>query len=203
MASVHIGLQFLLFAVVLGAAFLLQRPLQSLATRFVRSLHRWSNALFFGINFFGLFTTNLLSMSWFHVCELLVLALVFARDAIVRDLTPTFRFHHVLGVVGLCLQVHIGVGGAMMSYLLVDQVTDYVHNRVAFWIVFLLVRIGLYNTVLAVAVRQGLRAASASLAIAVWVGCVATWWAFSNFYHFRWMWRMRAEIKRLFFGGAN
>jgi hypothetical protein len=199
MASIHLAVQFLLFAVLLGLAFLFQRPLQSLSMQFGAVFRRWSFAVFFGINFLGLLTTDLLSMSWFHVCELLALGLLFAHDAVMRDMTATFRFHHILGLVGVCFQIHIGVGGALMSYLLLDQATDFIRNRRAFWITFLIVRIGIYNVVLAIGVRQGLRAAEASRAVAVWVGCVITWWIFSIFYHLRWIWRERLEIRWLFF----
>jgi hypothetical protein len=130
--------------------------------------------------------------------ELLILALLFIHDAFARSLSLSFRTHHILAIVGVCLQVHIGVGGATMSYLLFDQVTDYIQNPKAFWIAFFVVRICFYNVVLAVAVRQGIQAAASSLAIKIWVGCVITWWLFSNVYHFLWAWKNRAQIKFIF-----
>jgi hypothetical protein len=199
MASIHFAVQLLLFSLLLSFAFLFQRHLQSLASRFGTEFRSWSFVLFFCTNFLGIFTTDLLSMSWFHACELLSLAFWFAHDAVMRPMTPVFLWHHILGIVGLCFQVHIGVGGALMSYLLLDQSTDYVRDRRAFWIIFVLVRFGLYNVLLAVGVRQGLRAAESSLAVAIWVACVIGWWVFSVFYHIRWVLRDRAEIKLLFF----
>jgi hypothetical protein len=137
-------------------------------------------------------------MSWFHICELLSLAILFLHDAVMRPMTLAFRVHHIFGIVGVCLQIHIGVGGTAMSYLLFDQVTDYVRDPVAFWITFLVVRICFYNVMLTVAVMQGIRAAQESMAIAVWVGCVIIWFFYANFYHLEWAWRERKTIRRVF-----
>jgi hypothetical protein len=205
MTTLHIFFQILLFTIILGLGLIftklcsaVQIPLNSIIEKYAAFGRKWSYAIFFSVNLIGTFTTDLLSLTWFHITELLLLALLFIHDAFAHSMTLTFRARHILAIIGVCLQIHIGVGGATMSYLLCDQVTDYIRNAKAFWITFFVVRICFYNGVLAIAVRQGIQAAVSSLAIKIWVGCVITWWVFSNFYHFYWAWKDREQIKQIF-----
>jgi hypothetical protein len=112
-----------------------------------------------------------------------------------RQLLPSTRAHHFLAIIGICLQVHIGIGGALMSYLLTDEVIDYVRNPIAFWITFFFMRIVFYNVVCWIAVKQGMKAAQTSAAAQWWVRAVMIWWFFSVLYHLRWLWRRREEIR--------
>jgi hypothetical protein len=157
----------------------------------------------YGLNLLGILTKDLLSMSIVHVCELLLLNAIFVYELVYRDMLLSGRAHHVLAIAGLYLQVHIGIGGALMSYLLIDEVTDYITNPFAYWITFFLVRFGFYNAVCGIAVRQGLRAARHSVAAAWWVRTVVVWWVFAVGYHVRWLWRRRDEARRALFGPSD
>jgi hypothetical protein len=152
-------------------------------------MNRWKFVLFL-LNILGLLTTNLLSMGILHIGELTFIVDLFIYDLIYREMLLSARAHHVLGIIGLCFQMHIGVGGAAMSYLFTDEVTDYFTNPILFWIVF-------YNVICGIAVLQGIRACADSPPIKVWVTLIVFWWIFSFGYHIT-KWN---EISSCFFGG--
>jgi hypothetical protein len=149
----------------------------------------------FALNLLGLLTTDLLSMSVVHVCELVLLNAIFVYELIYKVRLPSSYAHHVLAILGLCLQVHIGIGGALMSYLLTDEVIDYISSPVAYWVTFFIFRIVFYNVVCAIAVRQGMRAAATNVAAKWWLRAVVIWWIFSIGYHIRWLWRSRKDVR--------
>jgi hypothetical protein len=141
------------------------------------------SVFFFVFNLCGLATTNLLSMTYLHIAEQLILIFVFIYELIFRRGLLSRHFHHVLAIAGLALQIHIGIGGAMMSYLLIDQVTDLINHVKLFWITFFLVRLFAYNVVMFIAVRQAVGPARESAAVMGWFVCVIIWWVFSLLYH--------------------
>jgi hypothetical protein len=152
-------------------------------------------AFLFVLNLLGVLTTNLLSMSIIHVCELILLNAIFVYEMIYSVMLPSSRAHHALAIIGLCLQVHIGIGGALMSYLLTDEVIDYISNPVAYWVTFVVVRIVFYNIVCGIAVKQGIKAAETSVSAKWWLRAVVIWWIFSIGYHIRWIWRRKNEVR--------
>jgi len=176
---------------------------ESFNRRFAYFFKHFGGPLFFVCNLLGILTTNLLSMSYLHISELTILTLVFVHELLFGGYRLPRKAHHVLSLIGLVLQMHIGVGGALMSYLLIDQVTDLIRDRRIFWVVFLLVRLLGYNAVLAIAVKQGVEPAKESPAVRGWLACVIVWWVFSLFYHVQWAWKERDEISRLFFRGKK
>jgi hypothetical protein len=153
------------------------------------------------INFGGLFTTDLVSMSWYHVFELILFSFLMMDD--LSD--PFFRvgdweevMHHILSLIGISLQLHIGVGGGLMSYLFLDELVFYFRESDLFWPVFFGVRIIGYNVILAIVVKQGIPRAS-SWSIQLWLLVVICWWGFSIVYHIVWIWRCREEIIAQYF----
>jgi hypothetical protein len=159
---------------------------------------RYGTRIFMAFNAGGLLTTNLLTMSSIHVIELTPLILVFLYEIFYRPMILPLRIHHVLSILGISLQLHIGVGGALMSYLLLDELTDYIVDRPFFWIAFVVMRIIGYNVVLAIAVKQGVAQAAASVAVRGWLASVVIWWIFSAFYHIHWIWTKRYEVADAF-----
>jgi hypothetical protein len=159
---------------------------------------RYGTRLFLTFNIGGLLTTNLLTMSYVHVIELTPLILVFLHEFFYHQMALPLRIHHVLSILGLALQLHIGVGGALMSYLLLDELTDYIKDPPSFWIAFVALRIVGYNVVLAIAIKQGVAQAADSVPIKHWIASVLVWWIFSAFYHIHWIWIKRYEIADAF-----
>jgi hypothetical protein len=192
----------LVFVVTGVAAFLVLNATGAFNLWFFRHFSHIYNCygtrIYMVFNIFGLLTTNLLEMSYVHVVELTPLLLVFLHEFFYDRLPLPERLHHILSIVGLALQLHIGVGGALMSYLLLDELTDYVHDPRSFWIAFVVLRIVGYNVVLALAVKQGVAQAAASVGVKFWVASVVVWWIFSAFYHIHWIWTERAAVADAF-----
>jgi hypothetical protein len=206
MASLH--LRYQLAVVLLGGALFRLLLLSGLHDRlfsrkFLYRFRHWPGVLFFAYNLCGVSTTNLLSMTYLHITEQMFLIFLFICDLYFCHQRPTRLIHHVLGIIGLALQIHIGIGGAMMSYLLIDQVTDLISDVRAFWITFFVVRLLAYNVVMFVAVRQALGPAKESRAVMGWFVCVLIWWVFSLCYHLRWIWRERKGIIWAFSSGQQ
>jgi hypothetical protein len=153
------------------------------------------------INIGGLFTLDLVSMSWYHVFELTLFSFLIMNDLCY----PFFRqgcweevMHHLLALIGISLQFHIGVGGGLMSYLFLDQIVVYFEDTGFYWPVFFGLRIVGYNVILAIAVKQGIPRVS-SRGEHLWLLAVRCWWGFSIVYHIVWIWRCREEITALYF----
>jgi hypothetical protein len=148
------------------------------------------------LNIFGLFTTDLVHMSRYHVFELTILGLHFINDLLAVDKdwdTWGEWVHHILSLVGISLQLHFGLGGGLMAFLVLDELTGYVTNDYFYWPVFLFLRVISYNTVIFLAVQQDL-AAPPSLALTVWIWAILIWGIFAFIYHAAWLWRERFLI---------
>jgi hypothetical protein len=154
--------QILFLAIFMAADLALRRKTDAHKLRFVRWIAMYWDAAFELLNVAGLFTTNLLSMSRIHAVKLLALACIYINDALSHPLCLVDWSHHAIGLAGVILQLHIGLGGGLMSFLLLDGFTWYFKHTRIYWLSFLLIRIVLYNFEIAIAVVQGRRKYSAS-----------------------------------------
>jgi hypothetical protein len=196
MVSVDWRNQILLLAIFTVAYFVLRRKASVQGLRLVRWLTDYYEDIFQLLNIAGLFTTNLLSMSNIHAIKLLFLACLYIQDGFERYLSLAEWWHHILGTAGVILQLHIGLGGGMMSFLLLDSLTWYFEGTRLFWPLFVLIRIVMYNFVLCIAVFQGRKvyATSPSVELKFWLITVVIWWVFSIVYHAEWIWKEHATL---------
>jgi hypothetical protein len=141
------------------------------------------------VNLGGLLTTNLLSMPTWHIFELVILALIFIDDlwnGTGNTGSLDGRWHHILSISGISVQLHFGIGGGLMVFLLLDQIVDYCADPRLFWAVFFLLRVIGDNVLIGIAVKQALNEMSSTMAI--WLVLVVIWWVFSVLFHASWVW---------------
>jgi hypothetical protein len=198
MASLSFSTQFILAAFFLLIRFILRKRTSILSIISERCPLDFED-VFAVLNIFGLFTTDLVHMSRYHVFELTVLGGLFVSDLLNSDSTtdPWGIAHHILSLVGISIQLHFGLGGGLMAFLLLDEWTTYVSDPRLHFAVFFAVRVVGYNAVILVAVRQGL-AAPPSPALALWIWVVVLWGAFAFVYHGAWLWRERCVVAAVY-----
>jgi hypothetical protein len=157
------------------------------------------------LNIAGIFTTSLLSMSHIHAVKLFILACFYIHESLEGGLGVAELSHHIIGTVGVILQLHIGVGGGLMSWLLLDELTSWFEDTRVFWPLFLLIRVVMYNVVIGVAVFQGRKeySTSPSVGLKFWLVAVVVWGVFSIVYHAEWLWAMRSRFQFLDPGGRD
>jgi hypothetical protein len=73
-------------------------------------------------------------MTKLDVFKFLWLNSIYIREFFTEDLNLPEVAHHFLSIGDVCLQLHIEVGGGLMSYFLLDELVANFETIRAFWI---------------------------------------------------------------------
>ena len=104
-------------------------------------------------------------------------------------------FHHVLGSLGIALELKNWIGGGMMCWLLIDNTTSFFsETSIMFWVIFFSVRVVGYTLIILKALAQSL-ARGVSKDLKLWRFCVIVWGVYNLIYHAAWLYRSRTNFK--------